>query len=245
MTLNEREKNIECLGYVMSMKVAALFSGGKDSVYAIYLAQQRGWEVSALVSLFPKRDDSYMFHVPNIRLAPVLAQAMDIPIKVCETEGREGAELVDLKHALSDLDVDGVLTGAIASDYQATRIDRTCHELGLVCFSPLWRWRQRDVLEDVVLAGFKVMVIGVYAEGLGREWLGRVLDNASINELEALAKRHGINVSGEGGELETLVLDGPNFDKRLNIRESEILWSGNGGEVRVTDAALTEKETQA
>lgn len=221
------------------MKVAALFSGGKDSTYAIHLAQQRGWDVSVLVSMFPDADDSYMFHVPNIHLTPLLAEAMGIAFLKQSTSGEKERELEDLKEALASLDVDGVLTGAIASDYQASRVDRICFELGLRSFNPLWRWDQRQVLDDLVGAGFKVMVVGVYADGLDKDWLGRVLDDDAIAELDNIARKKGINISGEGGEFETLVVDGPNFLKRLEILDSKIIWHGQSGEMVVTEARLS------
>ena len=193
------------------MKVAALFSGGKDSTYAIYLAQQRGWDVTYLVSLFPEADDSYMFHVPNIHLTPLLAEAMGICFVKQDTSGEKENELEDLKGALATLDVDGVLTGAISSDYQNVRIDKICFELGLVCYSQLWRRNQKHVLEDMINAGFKIMIVGVYADGLGKDWLGRILDADALEELEVISTKFGINISGEGGEFETLVVGGPNF----------------------------------
>ncbi len=223
------------------MKVAALFSGGKDSTYAIYLAQLRGWEVEYLVSLFSKSEESYMFHVPNIHLTPLLAEAMGIEFVGKETDGEKERELEDLKEVLMSLKIDGVLTGAIASDYQATRIDRICHELGLVCHSQLWRWDQKHVLDDMIEAGFKIMIVGVYAEGLGEDWLGRILDKNALTKLEEIAARYGINVSGEGGEFETLAVDGPNFIKKLEIVESNTNWDGITGNLEVTEARLVEK----
>ena len=223
------------------MKVAALFSGGKDSTYAIYLAQSRGWEVTELVTMVPEAGESYMFHVPNIGLCGMLAEAMGIAHARFPTSGEEELELEDLGKALARLKVRGVVSGAIASDYQHTRIDRLCHGLGLVSHSPLWRRPQEAVLKDIVTAGFRVMVVGVYAEGLGKEWLGRILDGKALAELGSVAQEKGINVSGEGGEFETLVLDGPNFAKRLDIIGSETIWQGNHGEFLVKKAMLAGK----
>ena len=223
------------------MKVAALFSGGKDSTYAIYLAQQRGWSVTKLVTLVPGSSESYMFHVPNIHLAPMLAEAMSIELVTRNTSGEKEKELDDLKDALSDLEVDGVLTGAIASDYQATRIDRICYELGLVCYSQLWRWDQSMTLQHMVDSGFRIMVVGVYGEGLDRDWLGRILDDEAIGELLRISARHRINVSGEGGEMETLVVDGPNFKKEVVIENAGTDWQGSYGEYRIEQAALRDK----
>lgn len=223
------------------MNVAALFSGGKDSTYAIYLAQQRGWDVSRLITLVPTKGESHMFHIPNIGLCAMLAEAMGIEHAAFDTMGEEEKEMEDLRKALGGLGVEGIITGAIASDYQATRIDRLCHELGMRSYSPLWRWKQADVLNGILSAGFKVMIVGVYADGMGKEWLGRELDAAALSELDALAAKNRMNVSGEGGEFETLVLDGPNFSQRLEIEESETVWHGTNGEYLVKKARLVPK----
>jgi len=223
------------------MKVAALFSGGKDSTYAIHLAQSMGWDVAKLVTMVPEKGESYMFHVPNIELCGMLAEAMGIDHVSFPTGGEEELELEDLKKALADLKVQGIVTGAIASDYQHTRIDRLCHELDMASYSPIWRWNQEAVLRGIMAAGFSVMVVGVYAEGLGKEWLGRVLDEKALRELEELSRKNRMNISGEGGEFETLALDGPNFLKRVEVAESESLWHGTRGEFIVRKARLIEK----
>ncbi len=223
------------------MKVAVLFSGGKDSTYAAYLAQSRGWDVAKLVTMVPKKGQSYMFHVPNIELCGMLAEAMGIDHVSSPTGGEEEEELEDLKVALTGLGVGGIMSGAIASDYQHTRIDRVCHRLGMKSYSPLWRWNQEAVLMGILAAGFKVIIVGVYADGLGNEWLGRTLDEKAIRGLAELSRRNRMNISGEGGEFETLVLDGPNFAKRMEIIESESVWHGTRGELIVRKARLVEK----
>ena len=235
-------QNYMCLtDYLPLMKVAALFSGGKDSTYAIYLAQQRGWTIDPLISIVPEHGESYMFHIPNIHLAEMLAEAMRLRHVEFTTEGKEEEELDDLKIAIADRDIAGVLTGAIASDYQTTRIDRLCHELGMRSFSPLWRWNQRHVLEDMAAAGFKTIIVGVYADGLGEDWLGREREENALKELDVIAKKHGINISGEGGEFETLVIDGPNFYKQLEIVDSVKHWNGIRGELIIKKARLVHK----
>ncbi len=223
------------------MNVAALFSGGKDSTYAIYLAQQRGWSVNPLISIIPEHGESYMFHVPNIHLTEMLAEAMRLRHVKFTTEGKEEEELDDLKIALADRDVAGVLTGAIASDYQTTRIDRLCHELGMRSFSPMWRWKQRHVLQDMAAAGFKTIIVGVYADGLDENWLGREIDETALKELDVISEKYGINISGEGGEFETLVIDGPNFFKKLEIVDSIRRWEGVRGELIIKKARLIDK----
>lgn len=219
------------------MDVAALFSGGKDSTYATYLAQQKGWTVKYLVSMVPS-EDSLLFHVPNTRLTKLHSETLGIPLKQAEVSGEPEKELEILKAALEDLDVEGVITGAIASDFQWSRFNKICEEIGIKCYSPVWRKDQMRVMKDMVQAGFEIIIVGVSAEGLDESWLGRHIDDVCLRDLERLKEEKGINPSGEGGEYETLVLSGPNFLKRLEIRDSRKDWDGKRGVLVVEKAEL-------
>ncbi|MEM2870010.1 MAG: TIGR00289 family protein [Thermoplasmata archaeon] len=227
------------------MRLAGLFSGGKDSTLSIHLAGEEGHEVSALVTLASKNPESYMFHVANIHLAPLQAEAMGLPIIYRETEGEREAELGDLREALREAveryRIEGVLSGAVASSYQKRRIDRISSELGLASLSPLWGSEARELLAEMVRRKFKVIVSAVAAEGLGPGWLGRQLDVSAIEELGELSERHRFSLAGEGGEFETLVLDAPMFKKRLEILEAEILWSGGSGVYFIKKSRLVDK----
>jgi predicted ATP pyrophosphatase (TIGR00289 family) len=220
------------------MKVAALFSGGKDSTFSIYIAKQYGWDVTHLVTLMSENKDSWMFHSINIHLVDKLAEAMDIPLIKRITKGEKEEELADLKKILSDLDVDGVISGAIASEYQRTRIEKICYELGIKSFTPLWHKNQELVLRDEVDAGFKIIIVGAFAHGFNESWLGRALDKKCIDDLVELQKKYGINVAGEGGEFETLVLDCPLFKKKLVLDEVSKEWKRDSGVLQVKKAHL-------
>ncbi len=222
------------------MDLAALFSGGKDSTYALYLAQQRGWAVKYLVAAVPS-ENSFLFHVPNIHLTSLHSEAMGIPLKQFKVSGDEEEELTALRDTLKELDVEGLVTGAIASDYQWSRFNRIGEEIGLKVFSPLWRKDQKRVLEDIISAGFEVIVVGVSAEGLDESWLGRTIDEECLRDLEKVEQDKGINISGEGGEYETLVLNAPNFAKRLEIKDSEKEWDGKRGVLRIGTAVLADR----
>jgi ABC transporter with metal-binding/Fe-S-binding domain ATP-binding protein len=220
------------------MKVAALFSGGKDSVFAVYIAEQHGWDVTHLVTLIPEKRDSWMFHWVNIHLTEKLAEALEIPLVKRHTKGVKEKELEDLKEVLRDLDIDGVISGALASEYQRTRVEKICYDLGIRSFTPLWHKDQGLILRDEVQAGFEIVVVGIFALGLDRTWLGRTLDEKSVDELINLRQRYGLNVAGEGGELETLVLNGPFFKKRLVLDEVSAEWRRDSGFLRVKKAHL-------
>lgn len=220
------------------MRVAALFSGGKDSVFAVYIAKQYGWEIPFLVTLFPEQSDSWMFHSINISQTEQVARAMEVPLVKRITRAEKETELVDLKAVLQDLEIDGVVSGAIASEYQRTRIEKVCEELGLKSFTPLWHKDQELLLRDQVKAGFHIIVVGVFAEGFDESWLGRTIDEETIDELVQLYEKKKINIAGEGGEYETLVLDGPLFSKKLVIDAAENEWNRDSGVFRVQKTHL-------
>lgn len=213
--------------------MACLFSGGKDSTYAAHLMEQAGHEVVCLVSVVPEDPHSWVFHTLNLEHLPEMARAMGKDLIAVPSSGEEGADLAALEGALSNLDVEGVVTGAIASDYQWDRINGVCHKLGLRVFSPLWRKDQHMILEDMLQAGMAVMIVGVYSDGLGSEWLGRTLDRATFDQLSAIARTRGMNVSGEGGEYETLVLDSPMHSFPLVPADVQVEFVRDSGQLRI------------
>ena len=221
------------------MRVAALFSGGKDSTYAIYVAQQRGWEVTHLISIHPADPASMLYHVPNLHLTPLLAESLRIPLVREEAGTGEDAELDALRRAIRRTGTTGVLVGAIASDYQHRRVNRVGHELGVRVYAPLWRRNPERLLEEYIAAGMDIRFSGVSAEGLDASWLGRPLDGAAVRDLLRLRGQVGLHPCGEGGEFETLVLWAPNFEKRLRIVEAEPQWEGTSGQWAVRAAKLT------
>ena len=223
------------------MRVATLFSGGKDSTYATYVAMQRGWEISHLIAIVPEDRDSMLFHVPNLHLTPLLAEAMGIPLITENAGSGEEGELEALRHAFRRVDVDGIVVGAIASDYQHERVNRVARETGLRVFAPLWRHVPRQLVRDYLAAGFEIVFSSVSAEGLDVSWLGRRWDEQAVEDLLRLQATRGVHPCGEGGEFETLVLDGPMFRDRVRVIRAVPQWRGTAGIWRVAEARLESK----
>ena len=227
------------------MNAAVLFSGGKDSTMAAYKAMEDGWQVEYLLSMHSENPHSYMFHVPNIHLTQLLSQAMEIPLIQAKTPGEKEEELEDLRNALLDLKnrgIEAVFTGAIHSEYQKSRIDGLCKEVGLKSHAPLWHRDPLDYMQEIIDLGFKVILTSASAEGLDESWLGRIVDEDLLEELKGLHEKYGLHMAFEGGEAETLVLDGPIFKKRLNILDSENVWEVDSGYMVIKDAELSEKD---
>jgi len=223
------------------MKLCSLFSGGKDSSMAMYKAMEEH-EVSVLLTMLPERDDSYMFHYPNIELTKVQAEAMEIPIVQEKTSGKPPQENVDMVNSLAEIKeefgIEGIVAGAVRSNYQHDIVLNACKELGLEAVAPYWQHSHEELIRQAIDAGFEMVIVGVAAHGLDDSWLGRTLDSGALEELKKLSKKFGIDVGGEGGEYETFVISGPIFKKRIKIKDSEKTWDGLRGKLLIKETGF-------
>ncbi len=210
-----------------NLRLGVLFSGGKDSTYAAYIMQRQNYELACLITMKSSNKDSYMFQSAGVEMAELQAEAMELPILIGETAGEKETELVDLektiKTAKENYKLDGIVSGALFSTYQRDRIERICDRLGLKIFAPLWHKPQEEEMRELLANGFVFIFSAVAAEGLDTSWLNRVITGKDIERLKELQRKVGINVSGEGGETESIVLDCPLFKKKIIIEEAEVV----------------------
>jgi len=224
------------------LKVAVLFSGGKDSTYATWIAQHQGWNVEALVNVLPMGVESLMFHFPNVYWTKIQAEAMGLSHRTIDVGRDELLSLQDGLRKLEDqLGIEGVVTGAVASDYQKSRIDQICDTLGLKSFAPLWRKDPKILVNDLISSGFRIILSGVGAAGLNESWLGQELTDQRWALLEKVSRKHGIHLTGEGGEYETFVIDAPNFERRVSVDKTVNRWDGQSGYLVIEQASLVHK----
>lgn len=228
----------------------SLFSGGKDSAWALYRALGFGLPVSRLLTVHPG-EESYLYHIPATELTELAADSIGIELVEVESSdietdradsgARGDAEIEPLERALCELDTDvrGVIAGAVESEFQTHRIEAMCDRLGIELFAPLWQRDCRTLANEMVGAGFEIRVVAVAAHGLGESWLGRTLDADAFGELETLNDEYGVHILGEGGEYETIVTDGPHMDRPIEF-DYETEWDGMRGQIRISDAWLGE-----
>lgn len=227
------------------MNAAALFSGGKDSTYALYLAMKEH-DVKCLLTLISENPESYMFHVPNIEFTKMQAKALELPLLMEKTKGEKEKELMDLRNliiiAKEKYDIKVIVAGALASRYQKERIEAICADLDLELFAPLWGVDAEEYMSDIIKNNFKVIITAISAEGLDKSFLGKVIDFDIIKKLKIINKKTGINIAGEGGEYESFVLDGPIFKKKVVIEDAEIsMEKENTGVYEIKKIKLVEK----
>ncbi|WP_458189158.1 diphthine--ammonia ligase [Haladaptatus sp. NG-WS-4] len=226
----------------------SLFSGGKDSSWALYRALEKGLNVERLLTVHPT-GDSYMYHVPATDLAALAAESIGIPLVEVDGDfdaesavdaGEQGdRETETLETALRGLDVDlgGVTAGAVESEFQTSRIRALSDRLDIELYAPLWQEDPLELGHAMIDAGFEIRIVQVAAYGLDESWLGRTLDAEALAELERLNDEYGVHVLGEGGEFETLVTDAPHMARPIEL-EYETEWDGTRGTIQIADARL-------
>jgi ABC transporter with metal-binding/Fe-S-binding domain ATP-binding protein len=219
------------------VKCAVLFSGGKDSTYAAYIAKKDGHELSCLISIISKNPESYMFHTPSIKKVEKQAEVMMIPLIKQATLGKKEEELFDLelaiKKAIKQYNIQAIITGAVESVYQCSRIQKICDKLNIKCLNPLWKKDQFKLLEELIENDFKILIIGVFAYPLDDSWLDKIIDRAFFIKLRELHEKYKINPAGEGGEFETFVLNCPLFSRELKVVDKKISGKSNSWKMEI------------
>ncbi len=241
LTIIDRVEGVKVGG--TEKRYASLFSGGKDSTFALYKALQDNKNVEKLITMVGK-EQSYMYHLPNIHLTELQAESIGIPLFKAKAHNGKEKEIKDLKNVVRELDVDGLIAGAVESEYQQERIDKLCKDLDLELYNPLWKKDPRDLLQEIIKADFKVIISGLAAYGFDKTYLGKKLNYDLLEDLKELNKEYKVHIAGEGGEFETTVLDGPIFNKKVKILESKRKWDKTNyrGSFQVRDAKLIEKK---
>ncbi|MGV8086693.1 MAG: diphthine--ammonia ligase [Candidatus Woesearchaeota archaeon] len=210
---------------------AVLFSGGKDSGLALNYALEYT-NVKCLIIMQSKNEESYMFHTPNIKWAKYQAERTGIPYVVKQTSGIKENELKDLKsvinHVKKKFAVNAIVTGAIESVYQASRVQKITNDLSLECFNPLWQKDQIEILNELIKKKFEILIVGTFAYGMDN-LIGKKIDEKFIKDIIILRDKFKINPAGEGGEFESFILNAPYFSKPLCIINSKVVKDNSGG----------------
>ncbi len=225
------------------MRVGVLYSGGKDSNLAL-LRAAREHSVVCLITLKPRSVESMLYHYPNVELVELQAEALGLPLVLEESPDDEEGGLAALRGALSRAvelyGIEGVVTGAVRSRYQASRFAAAAESLGLSCINPLWGWDEGELLREVVASGIVAIFTRVAGYPLSRSLLGGKLDEEAVKLLVGL--RSYVNPSGEGGEYETFVLDSPMFKMRIVPLEWRVVGSDYDATLLIRKAVLVEKQ---
>ncbi len=225
------------------MKLGSLFSGGKDSTYAIYLAQKQGHQVACLLSIFTKSEESHLLHYPNMQWTKLQSHSMNIPQLTINSESNETDDELFaleklLQNAKDQFHIEGLVHGGIKSQFQKEKFESLCSKLDLVAITPLWNTEPEQYMNDLLDSNFVFIMITVSSDGLDDTWLGKEITKSDIVTLKNLSEKFGFNLNFEGGEAETFVVDCPLFENSIKINQAKKIWDGYRGRFEIVDAEL-------
>ena len=225
------------------MKLAAFFSGGKDSCYAIYKAKKLGHTIEALITIIPYSDESNLLHYDNITKTKVQSESMNISHIIDKSVSTNTTDEISLLHKLiseakNNFQIDGIVHGGILSEFQKSKFESICDELKLKLISPLWHENASVYMKNLLDDNFEFIICSVTTNGLDDRWLGKKITYADLEILEKLSKKFQFNLNFEGGEAETFVLNCPIFNNPLKIIESKKKWDGYRGRFEIVDVGL-------
>ncbi len=225
------------------MKLGSLFSGGKDSTFAIYLAQKQGHEVTCLLSIFTKSEESHLLHFPNLQWTKLQSESMNIPQLTINSESDETDDELSaleklLQNAKDQFHIEGLVHGGIKSQFQKEKFESLCSKLDLVAITPLWNTEPEQYMNDLLDSKFIFIMITVSSDGLDDTWLGKEITKSDIDTLKHLSEKFGFNLNFEGGEAETFVIDCPLFSNSIKINKTKKIWDGYRGRFEIMDAEL-------
>ena len=225
------------------MKLACLFSGGKDSTYAIHLAKKQGHDIVCLLSIFTKSEESHLLHYPNLKWTKLQSESMNIPqLTIHSNSDETNDELIVmeklLQNAKEQFQIDGLVHGGIESKFQKEKFESLCLKLNLVPIAPLWGIDPNEYMNELLDSNFHFIMITVSSDGLDEQWLGKLISKSDIDILNNLSNKFGFNLNFEGGESETFVIDCPLFSTPIQINEFTKNWDGYRGRFEIVDAEL-------
>jgi len=227
------------------MKFAGLFSGGKDSVFSILSSVRDGHELSCVIIIHPKDDESLLYHYPNHHILAKVAGALDVPIIEikCETIDKK-SEVNSLYNgiyqAVTQFQINALCHGCIHSEFQMNIFKKAVEKFNLNLLSPIWKIDTEVYYDKLFKDNFEIILTRVAADGLDKTWLGKTITPVTIRNLRSLSKKFGFNLDFEGGEAETLVLNCPLYKKKIITRASLSQWDGIRGIFEISDVELIE-----
>ena len=225
-----------------------MYSGGKDSTYAIDHALEKGWDIEYLISIKPNRTDCYLFHYATVEHTKELAKILEIPhiMEKCkiadpEKEAQIVKKIVENQQKTKPVNA-VVLGGTGLQETQLRSIQNALRPLGIEVFASHAGEEHDLVIEQMLNKGYEIMITQVASDGL-MPWLGRTLTKENFSELKKDSLMYKFHIGFEGGYADTLVLDGPIFKNKLKIDSFEkVIEDQYSGHVKINKLRILDKE---
>jgi len=194
------------------------WSAGKDSALALQAAlDQNLCQVVALLTTISSPAGRVPMHGVRRALVEQQAAALGLPLEVVTFGPDDSATAYDaaLRRALSHWRRRGahtVVCGDLFLEAVRRRREEKLATAGWTALFPLWGRDPHELMAEFVRRGFRAITTCVDTAVLGKEFLGRVIDDRFVADLPP-----GVDPCGENGEYHTFVFDGPGFSRPVRF----------------------------
>jgi len=225
------------------MKVAVLFSGGKDSNFAIEYAQKKGYEIAYLLSVKPNRKDCYLFHYATVEHTVEQAKSLGLKhilVPCTVSDPKKEAQIV--KEVVEKNPVDAVILGGVGlQETQLKSVKDALAPIGVKVFASHEKQDHGKMVEEMIEKGYKIKITQVASAGL-MNWLGKIISKENFEQLKADSKKFGFHVGFEGGYADTFVLDGPIYNHKFEVlKEEKVIENDFCGHIEIKELASVKK----
>ncbi|HEX6715835.1 MAG TPA: hypothetical protein VF088_01920 [Pyrinomonadaceae bacterium] len=209
----------------MEENMLMYWSGGKDSVMALYEAKTnrryRDLQVASLLTTLTEGYDRISGH--GVRRSLLEQQAECLGLNVHKTYIPKNAAMSQyegvIEEALLQHKAEGTTVAATGDIFIEKRRMATFKKTGVKGCFPLMRMNSYEHISKILDLGFKAYVVCVDGKVLDQSYVGRLIDREFINDLPS-----GVDLCGENGEYHTFVFDGPMFNTPVKCRLGEVVF---------------------
>lgn len=225
------------------MKVGIMFSGGKDSTFAIQYAMHRGWDIEYLLSIKPTRTDCFLFHFATVEHTPKTAEILGIKhfLLTCDVaDPQKEANIV--RDFVLEHKVDAIVLGGTGLQVtQLKSLQDSLHAFGVEVFAAHAGSDHDKLIEEMLADNYRIMITQVATDG-GSKWLGREITKENFEELKRDSIKYGFHIGFEGGYMDTFVLDAPMFSKKIDVvKFSRVMEDDCSGHIVFEELSISDK----
>ena len=227
-----------------------MYSGGKDSTYAIEYCQNKGWNIRYLISIKPNRKDCYLYHFATVEITKELSKILGykqfyLPCTVANP--KKEAEIVKnlVQEQQKTERIDALVLGGVGlQETQLRSLQNALFPLKVEVFASHAGEDHELIFRDMISKDYKIIITQIATDG-GKKWLGKEVNKANFEDFKKDSQKYGFHIGLEGGYMDSLVTDAPIFNKKLEIINSKnIFESEYNGYVEVNNYKITEKPLQ-
>ena len=226
------------------MDVAIMYSGGKDSTLAIEYALNKGYNIKYLLSVKPNRTDCYLFHFATVEHTKELADILGLKHILINCDAADPVKEAELVKnvVLKEDKVNGLILGGIGLQLtQLGSLQKALMPYNIEVYAAHAGSDHETLFREMLDKGYEILISQVASDGLIK-WLGKTITKENFEDLKKDSIKYGFHLGFEGGFADSLVIDGPIFNKKLEILDSEkVIESDYNGYVLVNNLKVVNK----